>query len=250
VARAEAADSLTSAQLLKLLELMQQQTRLRLDPPRQQKARNFLSASSANARAVCSIFGAFLYHCGLPLPRGGQDAGEVSVQVLECFEQGITLILGVLFDPRKRDQASSIITNMKRRADFLRLRLSPAMHSARGSVQGTDTSDIAQAPLYLTSRAPHARAAGTLQRSQSEILQQSNVTTSAPVRRLGRYLSEADVDAATAGSEDAPGQEAVAPGRGAGARNAKSLWRRLRQRTGLISFLLLMRKRKLVASQV
>ena len=98
---------------------MQLQTRLSLHPTRLQKARNFLSA---NSHTFCSIFGAFLYHCGLPLPHegggggpgggGGSPDGDggggvggsvgegdarscaVSVQVLECFEQAISLILG------------------------------------------------------------------------------------------------------------------------------------------------------------
>jgi hypothetical protein len=112
-------DSLSKTQIFKLLDLMQLQTRLSLHPTRLQKARNFLSA---NSHTFCSIFGAFLYHCGLPLPHegggggpgggGGSPDGDggggvggsvgegdarscaVSVQVLECFEQAISLILG------------------------------------------------------------------------------------------------------------------------------------------------------------
>ena len=96
----DAPDSVSKAQLLKLLDLMQLQTRLCLHPTRLQKARNFLSE---NNHTFGSIFGAFLYHCGLPLPPpiwgtplGGGDAPSfaVSLQVLECFEQAISLILG------------------------------------------------------------------------------------------------------------------------------------------------------------
>ena len=115
----DVSDSLSKTQIFKLLDLMQLQTRLSLHPTRLQKARNFISA---NNHTFCSIFGAFLYHCGLPLPHegggggpgggGGSPDGDggggvggsvgegdarscaVSVQVLECFEQAISLILG------------------------------------------------------------------------------------------------------------------------------------------------------------
>ena len=115
----DVSDSLSKTQIFKLLDLMQLQTRLSLHPTRLQKARNFLSA---NNHTFCSIFGAFLHHCGLPLPHegggggpgggGGSPDGDggggvggsvgegdarscaVSVQVLECFEQAISLILG------------------------------------------------------------------------------------------------------------------------------------------------------------
>ena len=117
----DVSDSLSKTQIFKLLDLMQLQTRLSLHPTRLQKARNFLSA---NNHTFCSIFGAFLHHCGLPLPHeeggGGSGGGggtiingdgggggvggsvgegnarscAVSVQVLECFEQAISLILG------------------------------------------------------------------------------------------------------------------------------------------------------------
>jgi hypothetical protein len=172
---------------------------------------------------------------------------------------------------------------MQLRADFLRLRLRPALHSVRGSAGDAHTSAVAQSPLYLTSPALYGRAPGPLLGSESENLD-SNVEAGVPACRLGRYLSAPDlshIDAATArckeatgkderelvaapigassGSEpdidaakgtELPGKEAAETGRGTEARNAKSLWRKLRQRTGLITFVLLMRKRKLVATQV
>jgi hypothetical protein len=174
---------------------------------------------------------------------------------------------------------------MQLRADFLRLRLRPALHSVRGSAGDADTSAVAQSPLYLTSPALYGRAPGPLLGSESENLD-SNVEAGVPACRLGRYLSapdlshidaatarcneapgkdvrelavapvgassgsEPDIDAATARHTELPGKEAAETGRGTEARNAKSLWRKLRQRTGLITFVLLMRKRKLVATQV
>jgi hypothetical protein len=192
--------------------------------------------------------------------------------------------LGVFFDPRRRNDAPRIINEMQRRADFLRLRLRPALQSVRGSAGDADTSAVAQSPLYLTSPG-YGRAPGPLLGSESENFD-SNVETGVPVRRLGRYLSETDlshidaatarckeatgkderelvaapigassgsepdIDAATARHRELPVKEAAETGRGSEARNAKSLWRKLRQRTGLITFVLLMRKRKLVATQV
>ena len=258
--------------LLRLLELMQQHTRLKLDPIKLQLARNYVNKSTHQARQVFSIFRSFLHHCALVCPSLEDLKPDVSLHVLECYEQAVSMILGFILSPN-RDKAPEVVSAISARADFLITSTRAAITSAPGVHYENKTDD---SPLFLNSPLIYSQLGGNkisgtssewvcpvascgetgascvaiekhimavhndstlepvrkgaLMKSQSESLKTGLAT---PARQMARFLSD---------SELSP-EKSVR-------RSAKSLWQKVRNRTSMIGYFLIQRKRRMVAATV
>jgi hypothetical protein len=216
--------------LLRLLQLMQEQKRLKLDPIKLQLAKNYIHKSYEQAEHVNEIFKAFLHHCALVYPADAES--DVKLHVLECFEQAVFMILDTIHK-HGRDQAPAIVSAVSARGIFLSTSTRPAILSVSAARDEQITANSEATPLFLTSSLPTTfHWSPGLLRSQSDpTITVGAADTPTAARKLARFLSE---------SELSPEKSTR--------RSAKSLWRKIRTRTRLIGIYVIQRKRRMVAA--
>ena len=246
--------------LLRLLELLQLQDRLKLQPMMHLLARNYLTKNLEQSRAVHVIFSAFLYHCALLCPTLEQLKEEAKLHVLECFEISLSMILEPIF--KDRAQAHDIIVKMAERAEFLMTTTNPAIVSA-STAHGNQMEKLEDKPLFLNSfqplgagNTPFSGKTG-LVRAKSEHLTRRNNTAE---HKIGRFLSESNLPSAqlnflltAEGRKRGEERREESASLQSASRSAHKLWRKVRQRTSIIGFFavfIAQRKRKHVAQTV
>jgi len=246
--------------LLRLLELLQLQERLKLQPMMHLLARNYLTKNLEQSRAVHMIFSAFLYHCALLCPALEQLKEEAKLHVLECFEISLSMILEPIF--KDRAQAPDIIAKMAERAEFLMTTTNPAIVSA-SAAHVNQMEKIEDKPLFLNSfqllgagNTPFSGKTG-LVKAKSELLNRRDNTAE---HKIGRYLSESNLPSAqlnffltAEGRKKGEERREESASLQSASRSAQKLWRKVRQRTSMIGFFaafIAQRKRKHVAQTV
>jgi hypothetical protein len=216
--------------LLQLLQLMQEQKRLKLDPIKLQLAKNYIQKSDEQAEHVNAIFKAFLHHCALVYPADVES--DVKLHVLECFEQAISMILDTIHK-HGRDQAPAFISAVGVRGVFLSTSTRPAILSVSAARDEQIVANSEATPLFLTSSIPRTFhwSPGLLRAQSDPNITVGAAATPTTARKLARFLSE---------SELSPEKSTR--------RSAKSLWRKIRTRTRLIGIYVIQRKRRMVAA--
>ncbi len=216
--------------LLRLLQLMQEQKRLKLDPIKLQLGKNYIQKSDEQAEHVNAIFKAFLHHCALVYPADVES--DVKLHVLECFEQAISMILDMIHK-HGRDQAPAFISAVGARGVFLSTSTRPAILSLSAARDEQIVAHSEATPLFLTSSIPTTFhwSHGLLRAQSDPNIMVGAAATPTTARKLARFLSE---------SELSPEKSTR--------RSAKSLWRKIRTRTRLIGIYVIQRKRRMVAA--
>ena len=216
--------------LLRLLQLMQEQKRLKLDPIKLQLGKNYIQKSDEQAEHVNAIFKAFLHHCALVYPADVES--DVKLHVLECFEQAISVILDMIHK-HGRDQAPAFISAVGARGVFLSTSTRPAILSLSAARDEQIVAHSEATPLFLTSSIPTTFhwSHGLLRAQSDPNIMVGAAATPTTARKLARFLSE---------SELSPEKSTR--------RSAKSLWRKIRTRTRLIGIYVIQRKRRMVAA--